>query len=162
MNKEVKVGIADMKIARNEGRLITYALGSCIGITLYDPGIKLGALIHIMLPEATGDPKKMNNIFKFADTAIPETLRKLAVFGGMKSRYICKIAGGAQMFSINSGAGIGNIGERNIQSVRRVLQAEGIKIKSQDVGGNCARTMLMDLETGLVQLRIVGKSIVTL
>lgn len=161
MNRDIKVGIADMKIARNEGRLITYALGSCIGITLYDPGIKLGALIHIMLPEATGDPKQMN-IFKFADTAIPETLRKLAVFGGRKSRYICKIAGGAQMFTINSGAGIGNIGERNIQSVRRVLQTEGIKIKSQDVGGNYARTMLMDLETGLVQLRIIGKSIVTL
>ena len=54
MSKEIKIGIADMKIARREGVLITHALGSCIGITLYDPVIKLGALIHIMLPQATG------------------------------------------------------------------------------------------------------------
>ena len=153
--KEIRVGIADMKVARQEGTLITHALGSCIGITIYDPLIKLGALIHIMLPEA-GDNKD-TNLFKFADTGIKETLRKLAIFGGVKSRYICKIAGGAQMFAVAGASNIGNIGQRNIEAVRKTLRAEGIMIKNQDVGSNYARTMLMDLETGKVTLRTAGR-----
>ena len=88
MSKQVSVGIADMKILRQEGTLITYALGSCIGITFYDPMIKLGALLHIMLPEAGATNV---NPMKFADTGIRETLRKFYVFGGMKSRIVCKI-----------------------------------------------------------------------
>jgi len=156
MNKkaDTKVGIGDMKLGRREGTIITYALGSCIGITLYDPQIKLGSLLHIMLPETNG---KETNVFKFADTGIRETLRKMAVFGGVKNRYICKIAGGAQMFALSGGGDFGNIGQRNIESVKRILQAEGIKIKSQEVGGNSARTMLLELETGTVKLRTIGK-----
>ncbi len=159
MSKEYKVGIADMKIARQEGIVITHALGSCIGITFYDPAIKLGALLHIMLPQAT-DPATAN-AFKFADTGIRETLRKMAVFGGVQSRYICKIAGGAQMFTV-SGGGIGNIGQRNIESVKKVLAEERIRIKNQDVGGNYARTMLIDVQTGTVKLRTIGKPEITL
>lgn len=44
------VGIADMKMTQYEGMLVTYALGSCIGICLYDPGLRLAALVHVMLP----------------------------------------------------------------------------------------------------------------
>jgi chemotaxis protein CheD len=159
-DKQIKIGIGDMKLARQEGTLITYALGSCIGITLYDPNIKLGALIHIMLPNATG--ANAGNVFKFADTGIRETLRKLAAFGGVKSRYVCKIAGGAQMFEMTGGGSIGNIGQRNIDSVKRTLQAEGIRIKNQDVGANYARTMLLDVSTGKVAIRTIGKPEITL
>lgn len=158
-DKQIKIGIGDMKLARQEGTLITYALGSCIGITLYDPNIKLGALIHIMLPNAGGNT---GNVFKFADTGIRETLRKLAAFGGVKSRYICKIAGGAQMFEMTGGGSIGNIGQRNIDSVKQTLRAEGIRIKNQDVGKNYARTMLLDVSTGKVSIRTIGKPEITL
>ena len=68
----MKVGIADMKITRQEGTLITYALGSCIGISFYDPGIKLAALLHIMLPESKNPAEPQ--VYKFADTGIRETL----------------------------------------------------------------------------------------
>ncbi len=153
-DRQIKIGIGDMKLARQQGTLITYALGSCIGITLYDPNIKLGALIHIMLPNATGS--NAGNIFKFADTGIRETVRKLGAFGGIKSRYACKIAGGAQMFEM-AGGSIGDIGQRNIESVRKTLKAEGIRIQNQDVGSNYARTMLMDVSTGKVTIRTIGK-----
>lgn len=156
MNKiiDTKVGIGDMKFGRQEGTIITYALGSCVGVTFYDPEIKLGALLHVMLPQSNG---RETNVFKFADTGIRETLRKLSAFGGVKSRYICKIAGGAQMFAMGGDGDLGHIGERNVESVKRTLQAEGIRIKSQDVGGNSARTMLIELETGTVKLRTIGK-----
>ena len=71
MTKKISVGIADMKIARQEGELITYALGSCIGVAFYDPMIKLGALLHIMLPEKN---MSESNVYKFADSGIKETL----------------------------------------------------------------------------------------
>ena len=154
MNKDIKVGIGDMKIARREGTLITYALGSCVGITFYDPMIKLGALVHILLPEA-GD-NAAGNILKFADTGIKETLRKLEVFGGVKSRYQCKIAGGAKMFEMS--AGIGNIGERNVKMVEKVLAEEHIRVMAKDVGANYARTMLLDVTTGTVKVRTSGRN----
>lgn len=153
--KEIKIGIGDMKMARQEGILITYALGSCIGIALYDPMIKLGALVHIMLPEAANmnDP----NVFKYADTGIRETLRKMQIFGGSKTRYVCKIAGGAQMFELKNGSSIGNIGQRNAESVKRILREEQIRIAKQDIGLNYARTMSMDLQSGMVKIRTYGR-----
>lgn len=156
MVKEVKVGIADMKIVRQEGIVITYALGSCIGISLYDPGIKLASLLHIMLPEA--GTMNDGNPFKYADAGIRETIRKMGAFGGVKSRYICKIAGGAKMFDLGNASGIGNIGERNIISVQNILKEEGIRIVRQDVGANYARTMLTDAATGMVKIRTFGKA----
>lgn len=156
MSKEVKVGIADMRMLRNEGVLITYALGSCIGISFYDPGIRLAALLHIMLPEAGGYSSE-SQVYKFADTGIRETLRKMAVFGGNKSRYICKIAGGAKMFEMQGNSGIANIGQRNIDSVKYILSKEGIRVNGQQVGENYARTMSIDVLTGKVKIRTFGR-----
>ncbi len=155
MEKKISVGIADMKMTRQEGVLITYALGSCIGVSFYDPMIKLGALLHIMLPEKSG--AKDGNVYKFADTGIRETLRKLSAFGATKSRMVCKIAGGAKMFEMKGGGGLGNIGERNAQNVKRILMSEGLRVSSEDVGANYARTMLLDVATGQVYIRSAGR-----
>ena len=154
MAKKISVGIADMKIARQEGELITYALGSCIGISFYDPMIKLGALLHIMLPEKN---QADSNVFKFADSGIRETLRKLYAFGATKGRLVCKIAGGAKMFEMKGPGGLGNIGERNAQNVKRVLMMEGLRVVSEDTGANYARTMLLDVGNGQVFIRTSGK-----
>ena len=154
MREEIKIGIGDMKVLRQSGTLITYALGSCIGITLYDPVIKLGGLLHIMLPKA-GDQGAATP-FKFADTGIREMIRKMAAYGGISRRYVCKIAGGAQMFQMTGP--IGNIGERNIASVREELAAQQIRIQGEDVGKNYASTMLMDVSTGTVRVRTMGRN----
>ncbi|MEZ3435884.1 MAG: chemotaxis protein CheD [Lachnospiraceae bacterium] len=154
MAKKISVGIADMKIARQEGELITYALGSCIGVAFYDPMIKLGALLHIMLPEKN---QADSNVFKYADSGIRETLRKLYAFGATKGRLVIKIAGGAKMFEMKGPGGLGNIGERNAQNVKRVLMMEGLRVVSEDTGANYARTMLLNVETGGVYIRSAGK-----
>lgn len=162
MNSNLTVGIGDMKIARAQGVIITYALGSCIGITFYDPNIRLAALLHIMLPEIKDANDK--NIFKFADSGIRETLRKFAAFGGMKSRIVCKIAGGAQMFQMSGAgtSGIGNIGDRNAAAVRAILAAEGIRIQKADCGANYARTMSIDAATGEVTVKSFGRPVLIL
>ena len=155
MEKKISVGIADMKITRQEGILITYALGSCIGVSFYDPMIKLGALLHIMLPEK--GKASDSNVFKFADSGVKETLRKLTAFGATKRRLVVKIAGGAKMFEMKGGGGLGTIGERNAQNVKRILMAEGLRVTSEDTGANYARTMLLDVATGQVYIRSAGK-----
>jgi len=160
MNKSLTVGIGDMKIARAEGLIITYALGSCIGISLYDPNIRLAALLHIMLPEMKGGND--SNVYKFADSGLKETLRKFTAFGGVKSRTVCKIAGGAQMFQAGSVTSIGNIGDRNAASVKAVLAAEGVKIQKADVGANYARTMSIDAATGEVLIKSFGRPVLVL
>lgn len=144
-----------MKLGRQEGTIITYALGSCIGIALYDPMIKLGALVHIMLPERVNSSDA--NIFKYADTGLRETLRKLYAYGATKQRLTAKIAGGAKMFEMKSGSSMGNIGERNAQMVKRVLMQEGIRIVKEDTGANYARTMSIDLANGMVLVKTFGR-----
>ena len=154
MGKQLVVGIGDMKLGRQEGTIITYALGSCIGIALYDPMIKLGALVHIMLPERVNSDA---NIFKYADTGVRETLRKLYAYGAVKHRLTAKIAGGAKMFDMKGGSSLGNIGDRNAQSVKRVLAQEGIRGLKEDTGANYARTMSIDLQTGMVLIKTFGR-----
>ena len=154
MESKITIGIADMKMAQSSGMLITYALGSCIGICLYDQKIKLGALIHIMLPLNMEPGRK--NTMKYADTGIRETLKMMEAKGASRSRITAKIAGGAKMFEIKGGS-LSNIGQRNIESVHNTLKREGIKLLQEDVGGTVARTLLFDVGTGLGCVRRYGK-----
>ena len=153
-DSKITVGIADMKMAKERGMLITYALGSCIGICLYDQKIKLGALVHIMLPLNMETGRK--NPLKYADTGIRETLRMMEAKGASRSRITAKIAGGAKMFDVNGGS-MGNIGQRNIESVHMNLKKEGIQLLREDVGGSVARTLLFDPATGLGCVRSYGR-----
>ena len=158
--QKVTVGIADMKILQWDGELITYALGSCIGICLWDPNIKLGALIHIMLPINMEAGRK--NTMKYADTGIKETINQLVGRGARKDRLVAKIAGGAKMFEVVGPSNLGNIGERNIESVRMNLRKEGIRIISDNVGGSVARTLSFYPATGIGEIRAYGQPVITL
>ena len=151
---KITVGIADMKLAKGSGILITYALGSCIGLCFHDPRIKLGALLHVMLPLNMETGRK--NPLKYADTGIRETLRQMEAQGASRSRITVKIAGGAKMFEV-SGGNLGNIGQRNIESVHTILRKEGIRLLGEYVGGSVARTMLFDVDSGQSCIRSYGK-----
>ena len=147
------VGIAAMKLAPQGERLITHALGSCIGICLYDPQIKLAAMVHIMLPINMEAGRK--NTFKYADTGIRETLNQMVAKGAVKGRITAKIAGGARMFEVSGGT-LGSIGQRNSESVHQVLRRENIRLLWEDVGGKVARTMEFDSATGNGIIRSYG------
>ncbi len=154
MSDKLVIGIADMKMARGEGMLVTYALGSCIGICLHDPALKLGALVHIMLPLNMEAGRK--NPMKYGDTGIRETLKQMEAKGASRSRITAKIAGGAKMFEVGSNS-LGNIGQRNIESVHMNLKKEGIRLLKEDVGGGVARTLLFDVNSGLACIRSYGR-----
>ena len=94
---------------------------------------------------------------KYADTAIRETLRQMEAKGASRARITAKIAGGAKMFEIVGSNSIGNIGQRNIESVHMVLKREGINLLKEDVGGTIARTLLFDVATGAACVRCHGR-----
>jgi chemotaxis protein CheD len=151
----IKIGIADMNFTKKTGSLITYALGSCIGICLYDPVVALAGMIHIMLP--TAPPGGDSKILKYADTGIAEMLRKMEGLGGSRVRFTAKIAGGAKMFDMPGDSAVEGIGARNTVVTKTILRSKGIKIIGEDTGSNYARTMLFEAETGKVVVRSFGK-----
>lgn len=142
----ITVGIADMKVAKSDDTLVTYALGSCVGICLFDPVLKIGGLGHIMLPSIT-ETKTPSNEQRYADSCIPVMLREMEKLGCRKVRLTAKIAGGAKMFNID-GVRAFDIGQRNIASVKKVLQDLGIRIVAEDTGLNYGRTVYFYTDSG--------------
>lgn len=159
MSPKITVGIADLKTGKNPASFITIGLGSCVGIVLYDPIVKVGALIHIMLP-TLAEGKSPENKAKYADSAIPAAIEEMKSLGGIKGRMWARISGGARMFSFKSTQEF--IGDRNIESVKKTLDGLGIKIMAEDVGGSVGRTMEFDTGTGKVTVKTATKGIIEL
>jgi len=158
IEKEINVGIADYKITSAPGKLITYGLGSCVGVALYDPIIKLGGLLHIMLPDSTQFNKdKVTNQAKFADLGLPLIVREMKMQGAKTLRIQAKLVGGAQMFSGFDEKLLLNIGKRNAIMTKKVLDAMGIRVLAEELGGNRGRTMVLDTLSGQVTIKTLGK-----
>jgi chemotaxis protein CheD len=158
MSDELNVGISDMKITYSPQGLISYALGSCVGICIIDNLRNVAGMVHIMLPNNKNTDDK-TNVFKYADTGILEMVKQMELMGCMRMRMTAKIAGGAKMFEIKGNSSIGNIGERNIVATKEVLNKLNIKLLSQDVGENYGRTIIFDSETGNLTIKSFAKNI---
>ncbi|HOB11806.1 MAG TPA: chemotaxis protein CheD [Syntrophomonadaceae bacterium] len=155
MAKIIQVGMADLKLAKSPDKLMTAGLGSCIGICVFDPAVKVGVLAHIMLPSSI-QAKNAQNRAKFADSAILMLLEEMDRNGASRSRLQAKIAGGAQMFKFAGDSDIMKIGERNTQAVIENLEKHRIKLVAQDTGGSFGRTITFDVENGSLLIRTIG------
>lgn len=154
------VGVADMKISANpEDTIITYALGSCLGITLYDPVTRVGGMLHVMLPVSTIDPARMaDNPYIFVDSGVPRLFIESYKAGARKERLIVKAAGGACATG-NEDDDYFQIGKRNFIMLRKLLWKNGVLLKAYDVGGNQSRTMSLEIASGNVTVRTNGNLI---
>ncbi len=150
------VGVAEMKVSRAPGDVIvTYSLGSCIGVTMYDPRVRVGGLIHCMLPFSTIDPAKAKaKPEMFTDTGVAALLSALFEMGAEKKNLIVKVAGASKLLDSN---GVFKIGERNVVVLKKVLEKNAIPIAAEDVGGTVARTMFLYMGTGQTVLKVSGK-----
>ena len=157
MAKTIKVAMADLQIAKAPDCLTTLGLGSCIGLTLYDPVIKVGGLVHYMLPDST-KLRNNTNIAKFVDTGIKELYNQMVKAGANPRRLVAKIAGGAKMFEMASTTAIGCVGDRNTEMAKQMLSSLKIPLKAEDTGLNYGRTVILDCETGNYIIKAVGKS----
>ena len=156
MPELIKVGMADYKVGRAPDTLISYGLGSCIGISLYDPQTKIGGLLHIMLPDSN-QSRANENRAKFADTGIPDMLNELIRMGAAKSRLVAKLAGGSQMFAFANASDIMRVGLRNASASKEILKKLSIPIVGEDTGGNYGRTVQIDLSTGVYKVKTIDE-----
>jgi chemotaxis protein CheD len=146
----VIVGVGEIACAREPEVLITQALGSCIGLSLWDPRLRIGGMAHVMLPAApSGEVSGRRH--RFADIAVPELVAAMLEMGAGRSRMIAKIAGGSSMFKGESG--MDSIGGRNAAAVLEQLEKCGLAVRAADTGGAHARTIELRLDTGVLLVR---------
>ena len=156
MAELIKVGMADYKVGRAPAIIISYGLGSCIGVSLYDPQAKVGGLLHIMLPDSK-QSRSSENPAKFADTGVPLLLRDVLKLGASKSRLVAKMAGGAQMFAFAKATDIMRVGARNAEAVKKLLKELNTPILAEDTGANYGRTVQINLENGVYTVKTMVK-----
>jgi len=148
--EKILIGIADYAVFHNPAILVTIGLGSCVGISIRDPVARFGGLAHILLPSIKESTNK-DNPLKFADSAIEIVVDALLKKGCVKSRLEAKIAGGASMFSF--GNTTMNIGERNVESVKKKLNELNIPLVASDTGANYGRTIEFNIASGVMSVK---------
>lgn len=154
----ITVDIADIKVSNDpSATLITYALGSCIAVTLYEPNRKVGGMIHYMLPLSTVSPDKAKETpAMFADTGIPLLFEKMYALGCKKPDLVVKVIGGGQIYDDNNTF---EIGQRNYMVLRKMFWKVGVLISAEDVGGKKSRTTRLHIGNGLVTVRSSGTEV---
>lgn len=158
VKSNITIDISDMKISRNrEDVLVTYSLGSCVGLTLFDPVAGIGGMIHCMLPLSKIDPEKAKiKPFMFVDTGVAHMLGELYKMGAQRQNLIAKVAG--------AGSPLGReetfrIGQRNYTILRKFLWKNNILIDKEDVGGSRARTLYLYMADGRTTVKSEGKEV---
>ncbi len=151
----VKVGMADLNVTTDSnGILKTVGLGSCVGLTLYDDERRVAGMVHVMLPSSEIAREGDVNLAKYADTSIPELIRRMTLFGASTHRIVAKMAGGAQMFSFSGlNDSTMRIGPRNVDSCKEMLKKFSIPLLAEDTGGNYGRTIEFYCSTGMLLIR---------
>jgi chemotaxis protein CheD len=146
-----------MKISSSpEDEIITFALGSCLGITIYDPVAHVGGMVHVMLPSSAIDPVKASmNPCMFVDTGVKNLFLESYKAGAQRNRLVVFAAGGACANGLEQDDYF-QIGKRNVTVLRSLLWKNGIILANSDFGGNLARTMSLEMSTGKVLIRING------
>jgi chemotaxis protein CheD len=153
----IKVGIADLNVVKSPNQIRTSGLGSCVGLILFDKVNEVAGLAHIMLPDSSLANKGSMNHAKYADTAIPQLMDRLAESGARVRSLQAKMAGGAQMFQFQSSNDMMRIGPRNVEAIKQQLKRYNITLLSEDVGGNSGRTIEFDPKTCELMIRTVNQ-----
>jgi chemotaxis protein CheD len=149
-DRHVSVGVGELAVAAYPSILTTQALGSCVGIALWDPQRQAGGMAHVMLPSSE-DTRVDGKLQRFATHAVPELIAMLEAEGSPHRRLVAKIAGGAAMFKGDSM--LASIGSRNVDEVCKQLHLAGVRLRAEDTGGDFARTIELHLDTGVLLVR---------
>ena len=156
VNGKIVVGVADIALCDDpSGTLVTYALGSCIGVCIYDPVARVGGLLHFMLPESKINVEKARQSpVMFADTGVPLLFKGAYELGATKHRLIVIAAGGAEVLADD---GHFKVGSRNRTMLRKLFWKNNILLTADDTGGSISRTMILKMSDGEVTVRSKGK-----
>jgi chemotaxis protein CheD len=150
--QRVVIGVGDMGVSNNQGMtLSTYALGSCVAVTAFDPAVNVGGILHLMLPDSgISAAKAAAQPTMFADTGLPLFFRQLAIFRSDFRRLRIFLAGGASVIGGNDPF---RIGERNVHITLKLLGEMGVSVANADLRGTINRSVHLELATGKVTLK---------
>jgi len=155
----VRVGIAESGVVLNPDSIVTLGLGSCVGVTLYDERKRIGGMVHVMLPSTELAKGTNFNRSKFADSAVPDLLNQLVRSGADQRRLVAKLAGGAQMFNLAGETdSLLKIGLRNVEACKKALSLLRIPVLAEDPGGSWGRTVELFSDSGILEVRAIGKA----
>ncbi len=151
----IEVQMAQTQISEAPAVLVTKGLGSCLGITFFDPFKKIGAMAHPMLPDFNKARVK-SNPSRFVNSVIMYVFEELEKRGCPRSRLEIKMFGGAHMFSFINVDSVLNVGQKNIEMALATLKESNIKLSGQEVGGTFGRTIFLNLSDGKVLVKTVS------
>jgi chemotaxis protein CheD len=152
---QVTVSISDARVSCDPQHVLaTYALGSCIGVAVYDPVTHAGGMLHFQLPTSTLDSAAgRKNPLMFADTGMDYLLQQMAGLGAQTRRLRVTLAGAAQILN---DSGLFNIGRRNHAAIRKLLWQKGLLVEREDIGGESPRNLYLNIADGAVLIKKVG------
>jgi chemotaxis protein CheD len=156
--ERIKVGIAEYKVTTEPALLTTSGLGSCIGIGIYDTRDTVAGLVHVMLPSAADIDG--GNSAKFADTGVEALIEAMEAAGASTNTMEAKIAGGSDMLDFSENGS--SIGSRNAEKVRETLEAYGVPVVGEDLGGDHGRSVKLEAETGNLIVKSANTDSLTL
>jgi chemotaxis protein CheD len=151
----IDVHISDMKVSRKPGVILrTHSLGSCLGLTCYDPVARVAGLIHCLLPRPMNKDKAEVNPFMYVTSGVPAMIRSMYAQGAVRERLILKAAGCGRMLNVLNQF---NTGERNQEALLQLLEFNGMSLATSELGGTNPKTVHLHVDTGRVVIRSRGK-----
>lgn len=134
-----------------ERELVCLGLGSCVAFCAHDPQTGVAGMAHMVLPDSKNG-KAGGAEAKFVDLAIPLVLKEMEALGAERKRLKIHLVGGAQMLHGASFTDTMLIGKRNAEAARGALSELGLRITSEDTGGESGRTVRLAVATGQLEV----------
>ncbi|MEO5820471.1 MAG: chemotaxis protein CheD [Vicinamibacteraceae bacterium] len=155
------VGIGELAVSHSpDDVIVTHALGSCIAVCLWDPVVRVGGLLHFLLPEAKLNMERARKQpATFADSGIALLFQTAYTRGVEKKRCVVRLVGGAEVTGLQ-GIGALNVGKRNLLMARQILWQNGVIVTGESTGGTIPRTVALRASDGVVEVRS-GRDVVT-
>jgi chemotaxis protein CheD len=149
------VGISDMMVTNDiDESLITYSLGSSLGVVIYDPVARVAGLLHSILPLSKMDSQKASRFpYIFVDTGVYLLFREAAKLGAEKKRLLVSAVGCSSLMNENV---FFQIGERNITVLRKFLWKNNILLNKHDIGGDSSKTVKISVMDGDITVKTNG------
>lgn len=135
------------------GEMIVTVLGSCISACIRDVQLGVGGMNHFMLPQKGAHStdnwgEAANSALRYGNWAMEYLINEILKLGGTRRNLEIKVFGGANVLT-----NMTDIGERNIDFIRKYVYQENFEIKAQDVGDIYPRKVLYFPDTGAVKIR---------
>ncbi len=149
------VGVGELIVSGNLNDIVaTYALGSCIGVILYDPETMVGGILHAALPEAPYKEKPDIVPERYVNTGIPLLFKKAYTLGASKKNIKIYLAGASNFLGKND---VFNISTANYNATKYILEKNGVAVEREYCNKSESISVFLRVESGEITVKTPGK-----